>query len=61
MAIAAPATHAQTLLDLEARHDELLHLIDELEHRVAKVLAEYQPSRQAEPSQWPGPNPQIDR
>jgi len=53
MADAAPATHAQTLLDLEARHEELLHLIGELEQRVAKVLAEHQPLRQGEAGQWP--------
>lgn len=33
----------QVLLDLEARHDDLLRRLDELEHRVADVLAEYQP------------------
>ncbi len=53
MAVAALATHAQTLLDLEARHEELLHLIDELEQRVAKVLAEHQPSWHGEVGQWP--------
>jgi len=61
MAVAAPATHAQTLLDLEARHDELSRLLDELEQRVAKVLAEFQPPRQGEATQWASQNPQPDR
>jgi len=45
MAVAVPATYAQALLDLEARHDELFQLLDALEKRVANVLAQYQVPR----------------
>ena len=31
----------QSLLDLEARHDELLKRLDELDKRVERVLAQY--------------------
>ena len=44
--MAAPADHAQAILDLEARHDELLELLSDLENRVASVLAQYQVGRQ---------------
>jgi hypothetical protein len=33
------------LLDLEARHDDLLRRLDELDQRVSLVLAEWQPGR----------------
>ncbi len=44
--MASPLDHAQAMLDLEARHDELLELLSELENRVASVLAQYQVGRQ---------------
>jgi hypothetical protein len=43
--MALPAEHLQTILDLEARHDELLELLADLERRVASVLAECQPTK----------------
>jgi hypothetical protein len=35
------AEQLQFLLDLDARHDDLLQRLDELEQRIAGVLAEY--------------------
>jgi hypothetical protein len=35
-----PPPHLEALLDLEARHDELLDRLDELDDRVSKTLAE---------------------
>jgi len=61
MAVSAPATHAQTLLDLEARHDELFRLLDELEKRVARVLAEYQPARQGDGNSLAGQDTRAER
>jgi hypothetical protein len=37
------------LLDLEARHDDLLRRLEELDKRVEKVLAEWQPRKPQEP------------
>lgn len=37
----------QTLLDLDARHDELLERLEELDRRVALVLAEGMAGRNA--------------
>jgi len=45
--VTPPPNHLQTLVDLEARHDELLCLLDDLEKRVAAVLAQYQAPREA--------------
>lgn len=42
------ATQLEALLDLEARHDELLERLDELDRRVEKVLAECLRGRQEE-------------
>lgn len=36
----------ETLMHLEARHDELLLRLDELDRRVEKVLAEWGPARE---------------
>lgn len=36
------------LLNLEARHDELLRQLDELDRRVAEVLRQVQPAPQAQ-------------
>ncbi len=36
------------LLDLEARHEDLLRRLEELDKRVEKVLAEWQPARRSE-------------
>ena len=33
--------HLQSLLELEARHDDLLERLDELDKRVESVLAQY--------------------
>jgi len=40
----------QTLLDLEARHEELLERLAELDQRVAEVLAQYQTPRAPQPA-----------
>ena len=47
----------QLLLDLEARHDELLGQLDELDKRVARVLDECQRLGKADatPSDQPSP------
>ena len=42
-----PLDPFETLLDLDARHDELLRQLEELDHRVEKVLAEYLPAHDA--------------
>lgn len=39
------ANRLDILLDLEARHDDLLRRLEELDKRVEKVLAEWQPAR----------------
>jgi hypothetical protein len=39
----AAAQQLQLFLDLDARHDDLLRQLEELDHRVAQVLAEYAP------------------
>jgi hypothetical protein len=36
-----PSSHYETLLDLEARHDNLLAQLDELDKRVEKVLGDW--------------------
>jgi hypothetical protein len=41
--MAFPPTHSQAVLELEARHDELLVLLADLEKRVAAVLAQHAP------------------
>jgi tetrahydromethanopterin S-methyltransferase subunit G len=38
----AAVEQLQTLLELEARHEELLERLDDLDRRVAGVLAQYQ-------------------
>jgi hypothetical protein len=43
--MALPAEHIQAILDLEARHDELLELLADLERRVASVLAQCQAAK----------------
>jgi len=42
--MALPATQNQAILELEARHDELLRLLADLEKRVAAVLAQHAPA-----------------
>jgi hypothetical protein len=42
-----PVAPFDALLDLDARHDELLRQLEELDHRVEKVLAEYLPAHDA--------------
>jgi hypothetical protein len=39
-----PATQTQAILELEARHDEVLRLLADLEKRVAAVLAQHAPA-----------------
>jgi hypothetical protein len=39
----AVAQQLQALVDLDAQHDDLLRQLDELDRRVAQVLAEYSP------------------
>jgi len=38
------------LVDLETRHDDLLRRLDDLDRRVAAVLAEWQPGRPDAPA-----------
>lgn len=40
--------HLQTILELEARHDDLLDRLAELDRRVQQVLASYAPNRHRE-------------
>ena len=37
-------TQLNTLLELETRHDDLLQRLEELDHRVERVLKECQPA-----------------
>jgi hypothetical protein len=37
----------ETLLELDARHDDLLQRLDELDRRITTVLAEYAPPASA--------------
>jgi hypothetical protein len=39
------SNHLQLLQELEAKHEQLSQLLDELDQRVSAVLAEYQPKR----------------
>jgi tetrahydromethanopterin S-methyltransferase subunit G len=41
----APTAQLQLLLDIEARHEDLLERLDELDKRVEKTLAECQKYR----------------
>ena len=41
----AQSAHLQAVLELEARHDELLERLSELEQRVRQVLAQHTPGR----------------
>ena len=41
----AQSGHLQTILELEARHDDLLERLADLDQRVQQVLAQYAPSR----------------
>lgn len=43
------------LVDLEARHDDLLRRLEELDKRVEKVLAEWQPARKPDLALTPNP------
>jgi len=43
------ARQLRTLLDLDARHDELLRQLEVLDERVEKVLAEWTGSREPVP------------
>lgn len=48
------------LVDLEARHDDLLRRLEELDKRVEKVLAEWQPARKPDPALVPNaPQPTL--
>lgn len=47
------ARQLQTLLDLDARHDDLLDRLDDLDMRVAKVLSEYTAGRNPSPAHGP--------
>lgn len=44
----AVTTQLDALLDLEARHDDLLDRLEELDKRVERVLSECQPPAAAE-------------
>ena len=44
-ALSGYAAELQTLVELDERHDELLRGLEDLDNRVAKVLAEWVPAR----------------
>jgi hypothetical protein len=54
----APTAQLELLLDIEARHEDLLRQLDELDKRVEKTLAECQVYRTgaAQGSREPGRN-----
>jgi hypothetical protein len=39
------ATQLATLVELDARHDDLLRRLEELDNRVSNVLAQFQPAK----------------
>jgi len=41
-----PMTHLALLMDIEARHEDLLKRLEELDHRVEKALADCQVYRE---------------
>lgn len=54
----APSGHLQAILELEARHDDLLERLADLDQRVQQVLARYTPGRHRDvvaPEQSPPP------
>ncbi len=51
-----PAAPFDPLLDLDARHDQLLRQLEDLDRRVQKVLADYAPAH--DPSCQLGANPE---
>jgi tetrahydromethanopterin S-methyltransferase subunit G len=52
--------HLQSLLDLEARHDELLQRLDELDKRVEGVLAQYGAAGHREGTAGRGSLPSVE-
>ncbi len=48
------AQHLDLILDLEARHDDLIQRLDDLDERTAKVLADCLVIRQPVPAEKPG-------
>ena len=46
-----PATHLDTILQLETQHEDLLLRLDELDKQVVKVLAECQVHAKCPPSE----------
>lgn len=56
----AAVEQLQTLLELEARHEELLDRLAELDKRVAGVLAQCQASASADQTLLPGGEGHVD-
>ena len=54
------ASQLEALLELEARHDDLLERLDELGRRVERVLAEFLGSSQAEALDGAGSPPPVE-
>ena len=52
--------HLQSLLELEARHDDLLERLDELDKRVESVLAQYGAAGHREGAAGPGSLPSVE-
>lgn len=50
------AQHLDLILDLEARHDDLIQRLDDLDQRTAKVLADCLTIRQPVPGADPAPS-----
>ena len=52
--------HLQSLLELEARHDDLLKRLDELDKRVESVLAQYGAASHREGAAGRGSLPAVE-
>jgi len=55
----AQSGHFKALLELEARHDDLLVRLADLDQRVQQVLARYTPSRHRDVTDPDGSSPPV--
>ncbi len=51
------ADHLEMVLSLDSRHDDLLERLDDLDQKVASVLAEHLPARAVAPQ----PDPAVEQ
>ncbi len=56
----AQSGHLKALLELEARHDDLLHRLADLDKRVQQVLARYTPSRHRDVTDLEQSSPAVE-